>query len=260
VIDHHLGDVISQSFGATEQTFPSPRSIYDLRSAYVNAALRGITVLAASGDTGATNDELDGETLYPNRVVGWPASDPLVTAVGGTMLDLDANGNRLEPDTVWNDGFGAGGGGVSSVFSRPFYQFGVRGIVGDARGIPDVSMSAAVNGGVDLYLSFAGTESPGVSDPGWYIFGGTSEASPLFAGIVAIADQIAGHRLGLINPSLYAIADRPWSGITDITTGNNTFAGVTGYDAGPGYDLASGLGTSNGLLPFQLAAHGGRPF
>jgi len=260
VVDHHLGDVISQSFDATEQTFPSPRSIYDLRSAYVNAALRGITVLAASGDTGATNDELDGETLYPNRVVGWPASDPLVTAVGGTMLDLDANGNRLEPDTVWNDGFGAGGGGVSSVFSRPFYQFGVRGIVGDARGIPDVSMSAAVNGGVDLYLSFAGTESPGVSDPGWYIFGGTSEASPLFAGIVAIADQIAGHRLGLINPSLYAIADRPWSGITDITTGNNTFAGVTGYDAGPGYDLASGLGTSNGLLPFQLAAHGGRPF
>jgi len=260
VIDHHLGDVITQSFGATEQTFPSPRSIYDLRSAYFNAALRGVTVLASSGDEGATNDELDGVTLYPNRVVGWPASDPLVTAVGGTMLDLDANGNRLEPDTVWNDGFGAGGGGVSSVFSRPFYQFGVRGTVGNARGLPDVSLSAAVNGGVDLYLSFAGTESPGVSDPGWYIFGGTSEASPLFAGIVAIADQIAGHRLGLINPSLYAIGSRPGSGITDITTGNNSFAGVTGYNAGPGYDLASGLGTSNGLLPFQLAGHGGRRF
>ena len=63
-------------------------------------------------------------------------------------------------------------------------------------------MSAAVNGGVWVYLSFAGTETPGVASPGWYIFGGTSEASPLFAGEVAIADQIARHPIGLINPSL----------------------------------------------------------
>ena len=264
VIDHHLGDVISQSFGATEQTFQNaqgqfdPQLIYGLRSAYLNAAIHGVTMLAGSGDTGATNYELDGESLYPNRVNSWPSSDPLVTSVGGTQLDLDQSGNRLAPDTVWNDGFGAGGGGVSAVFRRPFYQYGVSSVVGDARGTPDVSMSAAVNGGVWLYMSFAGIEDPGVSDPGWYIFGGTSEASPLFAGEVAIADQIAGHSLGLINPSLYAIGDGPGSGLTDVTTGNNTFAGVTGYDAGPSYDLASGLGTPNSRLPYDLARAGRR--
>ena len=266
VIDHHLGDVISQSFGATEETFQNsagqfdPRLIYNLRSAYFNAALHGVTVLAGSGDEGATNDELDGMTLYPYRVNSWPSSDPLVTSLGGTMLDLDQAGNRLAPDAVWNDGFGAGGGGVSAAFARPFYQNGVRSVVGGARGTPDVSMSAAVNGGVWVYMSFAGIETPGVSDPGWYIFGGTSEATPLFAGEVAIADQIAGHPIGLINPSLYAIGDGQRSGITDITTGNNTFGGVTGFDAGPGYDLASGLGTANSLLPFQLAGRAGRGF
>ena len=266
VIDHHLGDVISQSFGATEETFQNkngnfdPRLIYDLRSAYLNAAIHGVTVLAGSGDEGVTNDELGGAALYPNRVNSWPSSDPLVTSVGGTQLDLDESGDRVAPDVVWNDGFGASGGGVSAVFARPFYQDGVRSVVGGARGTPDISMSAAVNGGVWVYMSFAGIESPGVLDPGWYIFGGTSEATPLLAGEVAIADQIAGHRIGLINPSLYAIWDGPGSGITDITSGNNTFGGVTGYNAGPGYDLATGLGTPNALLPRQLAAHSHWPF
>jgi subtilase family serine protease len=87
-----------------------------------------------------------------------------------------------------------------------------------------------------------------VSNPGWYIFGGTSEATPIFSGIVALADQVAGHPLGLINPALYALGQAarsgdPNSGLVDITTGNNSFAGVTGYDATPGYDLASGWGT-----------------
>ena len=178
----------------------------------------------------------------------WPSSDPLVTSVGGTQLNLDQSGNKLTPDVVWNDGFGAGGGGVSAIFSRPLYQLGVRNIVGDRRGTPDISMSAAVNGGVWVYMSFAGIESPGVSDPGYYIFGGTSEASPIFSGIVALADQVAGHRLGLINPALYlmgALSRGGFSsnGIVDVTSGNNSFGGVTGYNALPGYDLASGWGT-----------------
>ena len=80
------------------------------------------------------------------------------------------------------------------------------------------------------------------------IFGGTSEATPIFSGIVALADQVAGHRLGLINPALYllgALSEHGDShtGIVDITAGNNSFAGVTGYAAAPGYDLASGWGT-----------------
>ena len=248
-----VGDVISQSFGATENTFPgfssgNYSSLLDLRYAYQDALAHHVTVLGASGDAGATDYELDGATLYPYRVNSWPSSDPLVTSVGGAQLYLDNAGNQLQPDSVWNDGYGAGGGGVSAVFSRPLYQAGVSSVVGSHRGTPDISMSAAVNGGCWVYMSFAGIETPGVSNPGWYIFGGTSEATPIFSGIVALADQVAGHPLGLINPALYALGQAarrgdPNTGLVDITTGNNSFAGVTGYDAAPGYDLASGWGT-----------------
>jgi subtilase family serine protease len=114
--------------------------------------------------------------------------------------------------------------------------------VGLQRGTPDISLSAAVDGGALVYLSFL--------PPGFYIIGGTSEASPQFAGIVAIADQAAGHDLGLLNPKLYAIGSGG-AGIPDITIGNNTVTftqnghtyTVRGYDAVGGYDMASGLGT-----------------
>jgi subtilase family serine protease len=247
--------VISQSFGATENTFPgfssgNFSSLLDLRYAFKDAAARGVTVLAASGDEGATNYESDGATLYPYRVDSWPATDPLVTAVGGTQLDLDQAGNRLAPDVVWNDGYGAGGGGTSAIFSRPFYQAGVSGVVGKSRGTPDISMTAAVNGGAWVYLSFAGIETPGVSDPGWYIVGGTSEATPIMSGIVALADQQARHRLGLINPALYLLGGLqkvgvPRTGIVSVTSGNNSFGGVTGFNATAGYNLATGWGTIN---------------
>src|SRR3984893_623901 len=123
VINNKMASVISQSFGATEPTFPSPQSILALRSAYENAAAQGVSVLAASGDAGATAPTA-GTGFYPFRVNSWPSSDPLVTSVGGTQLHLDANGVRLAPDNVWNDTTllgspAAGGGGVSSVFRRP---------------------------------------------------------------------------------------------------------------------------------------------
>jgi subtilase family serine protease len=274
VIDHHLGDVISQSFGATEETFQNsqgtfdPQLIYGLRSAFENAANHGVTVLGASGDSGVTDSEIDGD-LYPFRVNSWPSSDPLVTSVGGTQLHLDANGLRTAPDNVWNDppsvcgGACAGGGGVSAVFSRPFYQAGVARVVGGARGTPDISMSAADDGGANVYWSFAGA-----GPPGWVPIGGTSEATPEFSGIVAIADQAAGHSLGLINPRLYALGDGFGSGIVDITRGNNTVTftnsnnvtyTVQGYNAVRGYDLASGLGTADGArLVAELAGFGTR--
>ena len=254
LINQGVPDVISQSFGATENTFPgfsqgNYSSLLSLRYAYIDAALHGVTVLAGSGDEGATNDELDGQTLYPYRVDSWPSSDPLVTSVGGSQLYLDDTGNRLQPDSVWNDGFGAGGGGVSAVFQRPLFQLGVSDVVGSQRGTPDISMSAAVNGGAWVYWSFGGADD----GAGWNVVGGTSEATPIFSGIVALADQVAGHRLGDINPALYwlgaqseftlpTLAHSP-TGLVDITTGNNTFGGVTGYNATPGYDLASGWGT-----------------
>jgi subtilase family serine protease len=253
LINQGVGDVISQSFGTAENTFPgfssgNYSSLLDLRYAYQDAYNHHVTVLAGSGDEGATNFESDGETLYPYRVTSWPASDPLVTAVGGTQLSLNQSGDRTAPDVVWNDGFGASGGGVSAVFSRPLYQLGVAGVVGKSRGVPDISMTAAVNGGCWVYMSFAGIETPGVDDPGWYIVGGTSEATPIMSGIVALADQVARHRLGLINPALYVLGALqqhgvPGTGIVSVTTGNNSFAGVTGYNAGPSYNLATGLGT-----------------
>jgi subtilase family serine protease len=237
VINHNLADVITQSFGATENTFPSKQSLLDLRSAYINAERRGVTVLASSGDTGATNFILDGSDVYPFPVNSWPSSDPLVTSIGGTQLHLDADGNKISPDVTWNDGFGATGGGLSQVFSRPAFQFGVRSVVGAARGTPDVSMSAAVDGGAIFYFSF----QPG--RVGWHIVGGTSEASPLFSGIVALTAQLAHHKLGDINGALYTLNAFHARGIVDVTSGDNSFAGVTGYPALKGYDLATGIGT-----------------
>jgi subtilase family serine protease len=277
VINHHIGDVISQSFSATERTFSSRAAVDALRGAYVDADLHHVTVLAASGDSGAANVGLDGSTYFTLPTATWPPSDPLVTAVGGTQLHLDANGNHISPDTVWNDTyrgpaqqfiFGgngpnplAGGGGKSVLFSRPSYQNLVRGVVGHARGVPDISMSAACNGAVDVYQSFGGGSA------GWTVSCGTSEATPLFAGIVALAVQQAHHSLGLINPALYLMSALHMPGLVDVTSGNNTVSftqggqqhTVRGFTAGPGYDLASGLGTVNAALFVpELAALAGR--
>jgi subtilase family serine protease len=263
VISHHLGGVISQSFSATEQTFPSKQSLRDLRGAYIDAARSGVTVLAASGDSGAADVKFNEVTYYLHPVTSWPDSDPLVTGVGGIRLHLSASGHNVRPPTVWNDTYNvatnefvngnagpnplAGGGGKSVIFTRPGYQNGVRDIVGGSRGVPDISMSAACNGSVDMYQSFAGQPA------GWYPTCGTSEATPEFAGIVALADQVAGHPLGVINPYLYQLSARHAPGIVDVVTGNNTVSfrqggklhTVQGFLARPGYDLASGVGTVN---------------
>jgi len=277
VIDHHLGDVISQSFSATEQTFPTAQSLLKLRSAYVNASQNGVTVLAASGDSGAADvSNVAGTVYYTHPVTSWPDSDPLVTGVGGTQLSLDAAGNRTAPDQVWNDTYNkalnkslfgsgavapdAGGGGKSVIFSRPKYQKSVANVVGLQRGVPDISMSGACSGLVNTYQSFTGQPA------GWYVACGTSEATPMFAGIVALADQEAHHPLGLINPALYALSAAHAPGLVDVTQGNNTvgfkqggvYYTVHGFDAGTGYDLASGVGTVDAALFVpELAAAAG---
>jgi subtilase family serine protease len=246
LIDQGVGDVISQSFGATENTFPGFSqgdfsSLLNLRYAFKDAFVHGVTVLASSGDSGSANVDLNGN-LLPDPANSWPSCDPLVTSIGGTQLNLDDQGNRVSPDVVWNDGFGAGGGGPSNVFKRPLFQIGVRGVVGSQRGTPDISMSAAVDGAAWTYQSYS------ARGPGWGLVAGTSEASPMFSGIVALAGQLAGHRLGDINPALYilgALSQFPHSstGLADVTSGTNAFAGVAGFNAGPGYDMASGWGT-----------------
>lgn len=245
LIKQGKGDVITQSFGATEDTFPGfdkgdYKSLTDLRYAFKEAAAHNVTVLASSGDNGVTDDDLN-NNLYTHRVNSWPSSDPLVTSVGGTQLSLDNNGNRTAPDKVWHDAYGAGGGGVSAIFDRPWYQTGVANVVGDHRGTPDISMSAAVDGSAWTYESY---------DPkavGWHLTGGTSEASPIFSGIVALADQRVSYRLGQLNWRMYGMKLLPsqWSGIEDVTTGDNDWNNVPGYQATQGYDLATGLGTIN---------------
>jgi subtilase family serine protease len=252
VVDHNLADVITQSFGATEDTFKSKASLLSLRGAILNAAAHGITVLGSSGDDGATDAMLNGDDIYQHQVNSWPSSDPLVTSVGGTQLHLDATGNRLAPDNAWTESLDvcdcAGGGGPSHVFPRPLFQLATQTGSGAARATPDISMAAAVDGGALVYMSFGGVAA------GYHIFGGTSEASPLFSGIVAIADQIARHPLGDLNLRMYALADlRLPAGIVDVTSGNNSFTAhdddgnalftVPGFTAGRGYDMASGLGT-----------------
>ena len=273
VLSRHLGDVISQSFSATEQTFSGGlAAVQPLRAAYQLAARDHVTVLTASGDSGAADVGLDQRTYYPYPVTSWPDSDPLVTSVGGTQLHFTAAG-RPAPPTAWNDtydaaasefvGGGAGpdplasGGGRSILFAVPGYQKGAANVTGGRRGVPDVSMSAACNGAVDTYGTYRG------SPAGWSPSCGTSEATPLFAGIVALADQVAGHPLGLINPALYRLATRHARGIADVTSGNNTVSfrqggrlhTVRGFAARPGYDLVTGVGTVDAAyFVKQLAA------
>lgn len=249
VINQGVGDVMVIGLaGFGENSFPGVKSgnyssLLNLRYAIEDAYAHDVTVLAASGDTGATNyTTLEPPySVYKYPVVTWPASDPLVTAVGGTAIQLADNGSRLSPDVVWKDVYGASGGGESAIFSRPQYQNTVAGVVGNHRGLPDISISAAPGGWG--YYSFAGG-----GGAGWHIYAGTSEATPIMAAMVALADQVAGHRLGLINPALYKLGEQQQAGakgtgIVSVTSGNNTFDGVTGYHAGPGYNLATGWGT-----------------
>jgi subtilase family serine protease len=272
VLKHHLGDVISQSFSATEQTFTGLGQInrYHLRSAYVQAAKEkdGPTVLAASGDSGVADVKLNETTYYTHRVTSWPDSDPLVTGVGGT--DLVAGKGNTFTSVAWNDTYNkhlgegtnpyATGGGLSVLFDRPAYQNGVKNLVGNARGVPDVSMNGACTSPVFTYQSFPQEDTPA----GWYPSCGTSEATPEFAGIVALADQVAGHALGVINPTLYKLSEEKAPGIVPVTKGNNTVTFVQGnpvktytikgFNARAVYSLVDGVGTVNAwYLAYELA-------
>ena len=181
VIKHHLAGVISQAFVATEQTF-TPAQLFSLRGAYQLAAKDGVTMLGPAGDTGAANVGPDGTTYYTQPVTAWPGTDPLVTSVGGTELYLDSAGNQVSAPTAWNNTYDvplnefltgsagptpfATGGGKSIFFPRPHYQNGVASIVGDQRGVPDISMSAACDGGAEIFQSSEGSDLPARLEPG----------------------------------------------------------------------------------------------
>jgi subtilase family serine protease len=251
-----LGKIISQSWGATENTLftPAGRQVFeDFELFYEDAAQQNVTVLASAGDSGSANLGTNGTAYYPFPTVIFPASSPLVTAVGGTSLYADTNGN-YQSETVWNNSSGAGGGGVSQYFSQPLYQRlllnSVQKKLGNHRGIPDVAYNADPTTGILVYAGFL----PGAV--GYYLTGGTSQGSPQWAGIIADANQLAGQPLGFLNLKLYSLGALvgQFQSFHDITIGNNGFAGVPGYTATTGWDLASGWGTPNlGKLVGELA-------
>jgi len=266
-LDHHLGQIISQSWGATENTlFPAvsgpqgPEIVARFEELYARAIAENVTVLASAGDTGSSNVELDGVTFYPFPTVGYPASSPQVTAVGGTTLYADTKG-RYQSETVWNDSIFtslayyepvAGGGGISQIFAEPFYEWlslphGVQQQLGGMRGLPDISYNADCNNFIWIYASFPGSGGPGYSG-----ICGTSEGSPQWAGIIADLNQYAGRPLGFLNPSLYALGGSGQFVLfgRDITSGNNALvntpgASAPGYAATPGWDPATGWGSPN---------------
>ena len=227
-VSHKLGDVISQSFGEAE-TCPSRHFLEQEHAIFAAACAKGMTVLASSGDFGAAERDYAGKVVH---AVSTPASDPLVTAVGGTRLVADPVTGAYGSEVTWDDQFGAGGGGFSKIYERPGYQRGFQ--RHDGRGIPDVAWSSDAFGAIVVR---AGGK--------FRLIFGTSGATAQWAGVAALLDQSAHRRLGLLNSTLYRIgkSDAYNFAFHDIRVGSNSFAGFTGATAMRGWDAATGLGS-----------------
>ncbi len=250
------GEVISQSgigqdFNLGEDSFTSAEAA-TMNSALEYATARHVTVVVASGDYGAIGN---GATT-PVRQVSLPASEPLVLAAGGTALTANPVTGAYTSETAWNTpdgGPSASGGGFSHLFARPSYQDGVPGI-GATRGVPDVAADASSTTSMAFVFAAQGGGSELVA------LGGTSAAAPFWAGLIALADQEAGHPLGFVNPAIYQIGRGPLyhKAFHDITTGNNTVTvngvTVTGYQAGPGWDPVTGWGSPDAQVLIPLLA------
>jgi subtilase family serine protease len=245
-LDNHIGNIWSNSWGFAEQAAHNPAVLQRFDRLYETAAGEGVNAFFGTGDSGVANTDKQFR-LFPYPTAGYPASSPNVIAVGGTDIPtpLAAIGS-YQPEEVWNDGYGgAGGGGFSSIFAKPPYQDGV--VQGSLRGIPDVSYNAGVVSAILTYESF----DP-IYGPGWALNAGVSGGTPQWAAIAAIAQQAKGSNLGFLNPQLYALQGT--NAFHDITSGDNSLAGITGYDAVPGWDAATGLGTPDvGVLAGDLA-------
>src|SRR5450631_695904 len=263
-IDNHLGNVISMSFGESEIGLANPAGLDIVASwtaAFKRARENHITLFVSSGDQGVDTQG------FGTPSASFPSTSPLVVSVGGTNLRFGTATNAAingsyQFEQVWDDPadnnniaaytFGAGGGGMSFLFSQPDYQKSnvpkaVNKTLHGYRGVPDLAYNAGVAGGVIAYWGVGG---------GFYIFGGTSAGAPQWAGIIADINSALGRPVGFINPWLYRLGGH--GGLTssfhDITIGNNGFDNVPGYPATPGYDLSTGWGTPNfGSLAVMLS-------
>ncbi|HEY1159270.1 MAG TPA: S53 family peptidase [Terracidiphilus sp.] len=227
--------VISISWGGPESSW-TQQSMAALDAACQSASALGITITVAAGDNGSS----DGAT---GNNVDFPASSPHVLSCGGTTLD--ANGATIVSEVVWNElanGEGATGGGVSNVFALPSWQanFNVpaASTSSGGRGVPDVAGDADPTTGYTVRVDGQNT-----------VVGGTSAVAPLWAGLVAVANQQLGTQVGFIQPAIYAA--KAASAFTDITQGNNG-----AFSAGPGWDACTGLGSpiAGTLIPLLAAA------
>jgi subtilase family serine protease len=269
-------NVISISLGICEPNLTaqviSARALNDV---FTIAAGAGISVLAASGDDGSAGCA-NAKALLPQLAVDVPAALPSVTAVGGTNLQLDAR-NRLTREVVWNDApatVAAGGGGLSVMFDRPWWQRGpglAPGVGNDVtRVVPDVAALADLFPGYAVYCTAAACDSAELPHGGWQTFGGTSAATPLTAGGIVLANQDAarhGQRpIGFANPLIYALArgSQYHRVLNDVTHGSNDVGRMLPRDAGGGaplggwsasrsFDPASGWGSLE-LAGFSWAA------
>jgi len=265
-VPQYPGAIVSLSFGEDEVgPFSDPAMAPTLEPLFAAHVAGGGTVVASSGDLGASNFTIFcSPALHcsPTAMADYPASSPSVLAVGGTEGDPYPGGlwnaGHYGGERVWNEvlsiGPGAPGGAPSRLFAAPPWQAGFTGV--STRAEPDVSYNAANNGGVLVVLG--GRHG---------VVGGTSAAAPQWAAIVALADELRGKRgmpgLGAVAPLLYGIAADRHSyaqDFHDVTTGSNALFGdptkLPGFSAGPGYDLASGLGTPDvARLIKDLAAH-----
>jgi kumamolisin len=227
--------VISISWGAAEKEW-TPQAMNAFNAAFHDAALLGISVCAASGDSGSSDGESDGKVH-----VDFPASSPWVLGCGGTTLI--AHNGKIQSEIVWNDGTngGATGGGVSSHFSRPAYQAHLNvppptGTVNrTGRGVPDVAGVADPNTGYTILVD--GTEG---------VFGGTSAVAPLWAGLIALFNEELGKNVGWLHRLLYGtLAEH--KALNDITSGTNG-----AYKAAIGWDPCTGLGSPNGQAMLNI--------
>lgn len=215
--------VISISWGSAESTWTA-QAMTAFDSAAQDAAALGVTICAASGDSGSSDGVNDGKNH-----VDFPASSPNILACGGTSLK--SSGNEITSETAWNDGAqgGAGGGGYSSQFAQPSYQSsaGIKPPAGGGgRGVPDVSGDADPETGYQVLV-----------DGESMVIGGTSAVAPLWSALIALINQKRGSSVGFLQPLIYALPAKA-DAFHDITSGSNG-----AFSAGPGWDPVTGLGS-----------------
>ena len=271
VIDNNVAPILSTSYGSCEPNVSRAESEAQA-SIFRQANAQGITIVAASGDSGAAGCD----SSYPAKrglAVDFPASLPNVTGVGGSRFNegpgqdgsywaaannaFGASALSYIPETAWNDsdntGPSASGGGVSIYNARPSWQTGIGVPNTGARSVPDLSLAASSTHDGYLICSQGNCVNGFVdNDSSVTVAGGTSAGSPAFAGIVALLVGSSGPQ-GNINPTLYALATSFLDTFHDITLSNNSVAcqagtpdctaGQLGYSAGIGYDQVTGLGS-----------------